>query len=121
MNIRPKEEQLIVRYLLGEATELEQNLLEARYFRDPQFYEQLLALEEELICDYVCGALSTHGQRRFEQRFLNSLRRQRKYESTKQLMACIAQRPASPCRLPVRKVTVTAARLRRAGALSVAA
>src|SRR5262249_11372129 len=64
--------------------------IETRYFRDQRFYEELLALEEELICDYVSGALTPEESGLFEKNFLKSARRRRKYESTKKLMTFIA-------------------------------
>src|SRR5205085_7074185 len=70
--------------------ELEQSQIETRYFRNQRFYEELLALEEELICDYVSGALTLEEGSLFEKNFLRSARRRRKYESTKKLMTFIA-------------------------------
>ena len=90
MKTKVREEQILLSYLLGAATELEQSQIETRYFRDQRFYEALLALEEELICDYVSGALTPEEGCLFEQNFLNSPRRRRKYESTKKLMTFIA-------------------------------
>lgn len=90
MKTRVREEQLLMSYLLGAATELEQSQIETRYFRDQRFYEELLALEEELICDYVSGALTPEEGRRFEQNFLSSDRRRRKYKSIKKLMTFFA-------------------------------
>jgi hypothetical protein len=92
---RVREEQLLMSYLLGAATELEQTQIETRYFRDQRFYEQLLALEEELICDYVSGALTLEEGRLFERNFLSSDRRRRKYKSIKKLMTYFADQSAS--------------------------
>jgi hypothetical protein len=87
---RAREEQLLMSYLLGAATELEQSQIETRYFRNQRFYEELLALEEELICDYISGALTPEQGNRFEQHFLRSTRCRRKYESIKKLMTFVA-------------------------------
>jgi hypothetical protein len=80
---------MMVGYLLGTASELEQSQIETRYFREPHFYEQVLALEEELICDYLNEVLTAAERRRFEQYFLASPRRLRKYESTRKLMTFV--------------------------------
>ncbi len=90
MKTRVREEQLLMSYLLGTSTELEQSQIETRYFRDQRFYEELLALEEELICEYVSGALTSEEGSLFEKNFLKSARRRRKFESTKKLMTFIA-------------------------------
>lgn len=81
---------MMVGYLLGTASELEQSQIETRYFREPHFYEQMLALEEEVICDYLNRTLTAPERQRFEQYFLGSPRRRRKYESTRKLLAFVA-------------------------------
>ena len=103
MKHRPGEERLLTSYLLGEASELEQTLLETNYFQDPHFYELLLAVEEELICDYLNGFLSPHEWKQFEQHFLKSARRRQKYETMKQLLLCTARQPQLSATAPVRK------------------
>jgi hypothetical protein len=103
MKHRPGEERLLTSYLLGEASELEQTLLETNYFQDPHFYELLLAVEEELIGDYLNGFLSPHEWKRFEQHFLKSARRRQKYEAMRKLLLCTARRPPLPLAAPTRK------------------
>lgn len=83
---------MMVGYLLGTASELEQSQIETRYFREPRFYEQMLALEEEVICDYLNRILTANERQRFEQHFLNSPRRRKKYESTRKWLAFVADR-----------------------------
>lgn len=100
MKNRPGEERLLTRYLLGEASELEQNLLETNYFHDPRFYELLLAVEEELICDYLNGFLSPHEWRQFERHFLKSARRRQKCAELKELLTCVARQPQAPTAVP---------------------
>ncbi len=103
MKNRPGEERLLTSYLLGEASELEQNLLETTYFGDQHFYELLLAVEEELICDYLNGFLSPREWRQFEQHFLNSARRRQKCKEMKALLMCVAQQPQAPTTTPAHK------------------
>src|SRR6185436_17642439 len=103
MKHRPGEERLLTNYLLGEASELEQTLLETNYFRDPRFYELLLAVEEELICDYLNGVLLPHEWRQFEQHFLKSARRRQKCEELKKLLTCVARQPQAPTAAPAQK------------------
>ena len=96
MKNRPREERQIISYLLGDASESEQTLLETVYFRDAQFYELLLALEAELISDYVSGLLPPHERKQFERHFLKSARRRQRYETVSKLMDCVARRSALP-------------------------
>jgi hypothetical protein len=58
-----------VRYLLGELTEKECDELEQAYFSREGGFEELRAIEDELIDSYVAGELSTAQRRRFESRF----------------------------------------------------
>lgn len=84
MEVKEADEKLMIRYLLGEASEAEQEQVEEQYFRDKDFYLQLLALEDELICDYVHHQLAPRERERFEQCFLVLPRRRQKYESAKE-------------------------------------
>jgi hypothetical protein len=79
-------EGLIVRYLLGDLPEEMQSKIEARAFQDRQVLQYILAVESDLIDQYVRGELmdSTHSQ--FESRFLASDKRRRKIEFAKALM-----------------------------------
>lgn len=63
-------EDLLVRYLLGQLPEDEQQRIEQRFFDDEQYYQQLLEVEDELRCAYAQGALPRAPQAQFERRFL---------------------------------------------------
>lgn len=105
MKTRAQEDQAIIGYLLGAASELEQSQIETRYFREPHFYEEMLALEEEVICDYLNGVMTPGERRQFEQHFLATPRRHRKYESTRKLLAFIAdQGPTQAAAVPIEPV-----------------
>src|SRR5262249_53601687 len=86
-----KEEKLITRYLLGQATEEECVRIEEGYFHQPEYYEQVLAIEEELISNYVRGTLSTTEKELFETHFLSSERRRKKYELTRELATYLSE------------------------------
>jgi hypothetical protein len=73
-------ERMMIRYLLGDLSEDEQVQLEERYFTDDDCFQQLLALEDELIDDYVRGELAAGDRTLFEQRFLASPERRQKVE-----------------------------------------
>ncbi|MBC7932252.1 MAG: hypothetical protein H7Z38_16975 [Rubrivivax sp.] len=70
MDSEPLEDELIVKYLLGESEEEEMSLVERRYFDDDQFHERLAAAEEELIDAYLAGALGARERKRFEAKYL---------------------------------------------------
>jgi hypothetical protein len=73
-------EDLLARYLLGELTEEEQVRVEERAFSDPETLAQVLAVENDLVDEYVRGELPDEARRRFELKFLNSVERRRKIE-----------------------------------------
>lgn len=64
------DDNLMLRYLLGDLPETEQLRLEECFFTDDEFYQQMLALEDELKYDYAQGLLTTTQRAQFEQRFL---------------------------------------------------
>jgi anti-sigma factor RsiW len=66
-------DEVLVRYLLGELAEPERDRLEGAYLSDDALHEQLLAIEIELIDAYVRGDLSADERRHFETRFLTTL------------------------------------------------
>jgi hypothetical protein len=72
MREEPDKENLLIRYLLGDLAEEEQQRVERMFLGDDQQYERLLALEDELFYDYTQGKLSQRERARFEERFLSS-------------------------------------------------
>ena len=71
-------DELIVRYLLGDLPEEKQSEIEDRAFQDEQYLHEILAAEGDLIDEYVRGELSDSSRRQFESRFLSSAERRRK-------------------------------------------
>jgi len=70
MNSRSEDPEVLLRYLLGELPDTERTLIEQRFFADEDYYEQLLAVEDELRYDFVQGRLSAARRESFERRFL---------------------------------------------------
>jgi hypothetical protein len=103
MRNRPREERLMTSYLLGQASEAEQMLLETTYFRDAKYFELMLAMEDELISNYVTGLMSSCERGQFREHFLKSARRRQRYESLSELIDCVAQYPGLPKNLSVEK------------------
>jgi hypothetical protein len=65
-------ENMLIRYLLGDLAEEQQLQVEERFLGDDQYYERLLALEDELFYVYAQGKLSPGERKQFEERFLAS-------------------------------------------------
>jgi hypothetical protein len=63
-------DDLMVRYLLGQLSEEEQQQIEQRAFEDDVFYQKLLEVEDELRCAYAQGTLPLAQKELFEKRFL---------------------------------------------------
>ncbi|MBV9624261.1 MAG: hypothetical protein JOZ14_09805 [Acidobacteria bacterium] len=65
-------EKRMIEYLLGQLSAEEEAALEARYMADSAFFEELLAVEDDLRDAYERGELSAPEKRAFEQRLLVS-------------------------------------------------
>jgi anti-sigma factor RsiW len=92
---KTKKERQIIRYLLGDLPEEEKTELEERFFSDDTYFEQVLALEDELIDDYVHGELSRPERERFERYFLTSSQRRHRVEFARALMRTVSEAPAA--------------------------
>jgi anti-sigma-K factor RskA len=90
-----KDDNLLTRYLLGWASAEDEAEVEARYFRDADFHALVLAVEQELICDYVRGHLRPAESARFESHYLATPARRRTYERTRELLARLSDLPAT--------------------------
>jgi hypothetical protein len=89
------KEELAVRYLLGDLTDDEQVEVEDRAFADHQYMERMLAVEDDLIDNYLRGSLSQLQRDQFEKRFLTSEPRRQKIEFARAL-AEVSSRRAAP-------------------------
>src|SRR5262245_62888470 len=72
MELSAEEVILIRRYLLGEIAEQDRNLIEVRLLTDPQYFNQLVRVEEELTDQYLRYELSQHEREMFENHFMNA-------------------------------------------------
>ncbi len=88
-------DQTIIRYLLNELSAEDQASFEEAYLRDGSLFEQVQALEEELIEDYVKEDLSDHDRHRFKFHYLASDQRRARIEGARQLFqTCSLKSPA---------------------------
>jgi hypothetical protein len=88
-------DRTIVRYLLGESSPQEQTRIEERYFSEPNFLEQVVAVETDLIDAYVRHELTTNERERFENYFLVSHDRRERVEIAEALLTRLAEAPVS--------------------------
>ncbi len=93
MRAETLKEELMVRYLLGDLPDDQQIELEDRAFADRQCMENLLAVENDLIDNYVRGSLSETQRSQFESRFLTSNERRQKVEFARALAEVSARQP----------------------------
>jgi hypothetical protein len=78
-----ENDQTLRRYFLGELPGHKHRLIEKSFFEDDRLFDRLLSTEEQLIADYVRGALPERERLRFESYFLATpQRRQRVQELT---------------------------------------
>jgi hypothetical protein len=89
-----EKEDLMQRFLLGTVSEQEQVEIEDRFVADDDFFERLLALEDELIDAYERGALTTRERALFESRFLTRPSGRERLEFARTLRSSIARIPS---------------------------
>jgi hypothetical protein len=94
METKFTNEELIARYLLGDLPEEEQARLEDRAFSDRDYMRNIVAVESDLIDEYVRGGLSDSERLRFERRFLASAERRQKVEFARALADVIPKATA---------------------------
>jgi hypothetical protein len=94
----PEDTRLLIRYLLGDLIEEEQEKIEERYASDDNFYFKLLAIEDELIDSFVLGQISPDDRARFEQVYLSNPHRLKKVESNKIFLELVTKQlsPRAP-------------------------
>src|SRR5438477_10094479 len=87
MKNKTDDEELMIKYLLGDLSEDDQLQVEERFLRDPAYLEQLQALEAELNDDYARGELTEREQKQFAQRSSASPEWRRRVEFARALMS----------------------------------
>jgi len=88
LNIANKDKRL-VRYLLGELSAADRQRLEEQYFQNDSLFQELQAIESDLIVDYVNGELSAEECKKFEFQFLSTPHGRRKVESSRSLLSSL--------------------------------
>lgn len=86
----------MIRYLLGAASEPEQRQLEEQYFADDGAFEELLAVEDDLIDACVRGELSPQEREQFNQHFLMAPEQSERIGFARALLTRLARTTAGP-------------------------
>jgi hypothetical protein len=89
-----EEEALTIRYLLGTLPEPDRIRLEESFFTDDERYEQMLAVEDELMYACLQGELSAEDRARFEERFQRDPSRRGRAEFARALLQAAGEAPA---------------------------
>src|ERR1022692_4517166 len=87
-----ESEERMVQYLLGEIPQDQAELLEERYFQDGEYFEQLQALENEFIRDFVNGEMAPGLRDSFEKRHRSSRDLAKKIELVQAIRSEAAER-----------------------------
>jgi hypothetical protein len=88
---KTRQEDLIVRYLLGDLSEEEQVRVEERFFTDDEYFEQMCAVEDALVDDYVQEALTEAERRKVESLLLSSPQQAREIKFAGELIGHISK------------------------------
>ena len=106
-------EMALKRYLLGALGREEKRRVENQLVDDEEFFVRMRIIEEELIDDYVSGALSRDEAEKFEKHFLSTAERKRALQLSAAMKASHAEK-RSPVTESPGPVAESPAWLRRA-------
>jgi len=84
--IRVEDEQVLTRFLLGDAAPADRQAIEDRLTEDPAFFESMCALEDEVILKWHRGELAPEDWQLFTQSYLDSPPRQARVASVRELI-----------------------------------
>src|SRR6266545_7549396 len=88
-----QSENLIRRYLLGELAEADQDALEQELLIDRGKFDQVWAVENELVDSYVRGEMSRADRKRFESHYLASPLHRERMAIAESFLTSIDQAP----------------------------
>lgn len=83
------DDRLLVKYLFGDLAEPEQSRVEELCFTDDGVYEQLAAVENNLIDRYVQNALPEQERAAFEEKYLITPGRRKRVEESEKVIGLI--------------------------------
>src|ERR1041384_6033454 len=90
MTLHSNDQTTVRQYLVGEVSdEAQRQQVEERLLTDGDFFQELEITEDELIDQYLTGALTADERRNFESHFLAAPERQRKLSFARALRKCV--------------------------------
>jgi hypothetical protein len=81
-----EQDERMTRYLLGDLPEIEQTAVEQEYFADPEKFEEVWAVENDLVDRYVRGRLSRPERDLFERNYLQSPKHRERVATARKLV-----------------------------------
>jgi Sec-independent protein translocase protein TatA len=84
-----RQENQARRYLLGQLPAAEQEALETQFFTEPERLEEIWAVENQLVDEYVRGQLDRTERAQFEQHYLDSQPHRDRVALARQLLKTI--------------------------------
>lgn len=91
--MRESEQQEIKRYLLGETDDAGRETFEKKVLADPDYLDAVSMSEDELIEDFVAGALSEGERKRFVEHFLSTPQQRQRLEEIQALHSHLTGKP----------------------------
>jgi anti-sigma factor RsiW len=106
--LNPKDNRLILSYLLGELKGPDKEKFEERYFTEDELFDQIQAIKHDLIDDYVHDRLSNVQRKQFEQHFRRNPRGWEEVEFSRAVRKTLQSPEArtSPDRYSLRRALV---------------
>lgn len=96
-----ESKEMMTRYLLGELAAQEQSALEEKYFADPEVFNQVLKIENELVDGYARDQLSKELRERFERSYMAHPSRMERVKFAEALVSRLDQgQPSVTLRAP---------------------
>lgn len=74
MEVKTLKDEMLRRYLLDNLSDEEREGVEEQFFEDDAFFDEMVALEDELYYDYQQNRLTAHERTVFEKKFLQTRR-----------------------------------------------
>src|SRR5215467_13366971 len=96
------DQKIMIQYLLGQLSEDERAAVEELFFENDTYFEQLSALEDDLIDDYARGRLSVDLQKGVQARLRSDVRWRQRVVFAEALAQKVAVRE-SPAMAPARR------------------
>lgn len=91
MNDKSTTDEMISEFLLKQLPEAESDAIEEKFFTDPDFFERICAVENQLVDHYIRGRMSRKEQELFERNYLITPARRQKVAFAKSLARATSQ------------------------------